>query len=260
VSNAKAYSRADLVEYYARLTDLQRPEESILNALLPDLSRMTMLDVGIGGGRTTLHFAKWVKQYVGIDYSPEMIAACQRRFAQYPQNVSFTVGDARSMHMFGDHAFDFILFSFNGIDSVSHGERLQVLEEIRRVGKPSGIFCFSSHNLQSLSRKFALKHQFSRSPERSLQRTVRWLFVRFVYNRHISGQQLRDATHTIINDGAHNYRLCTYYIKPSAQLEQLATYFSDVRVFSLSSGKEVHRGRELDCIDDDWLYYLCVIK
>jgi ubiquinone/menaquinone biosynthesis C-methylase UbiE len=260
VSNATAYSQRDFVDYYAQLTDLQRPEESILNTLLPNLSCMNMLDIGIGGGRTTLHFAKWTKSYVGIDYSPEMIAACERRFAHYPQNISFKVGDARSMHMFGERMFDFILFSFNGIDSVSHSERLQVFEEIRRVGKPGGLFCFSSHNFQSLRKKFALTKQFSRSPERSLQKTIRWLFVKFVYNRHINERQLRAAPYTIINDGAHDYRLCTYYIKPATQLEQLAKHFCDVRIFSLSSGQEVPQGKELHGIDDDWLYYLCVIK
>ena len=75
---------------------------------------MKMLDIGVGGGRTTLHFAPLVKEYVGIDYSQNMIKACQERFAQ----VSFQTADARSMGIFKDSTFDFILFSYNGIDYI----------------------------------------------------------------------------------------------------------------------------------------------
>ena len=260
MDNAQAYSAEDLVEFYTQKTDLQRPEECILNLLLPDLPHMTMLDIGIGGGRTTLHFAKWVKRYVGIDYSPVMIAACQQRFARYPQHVSFAVSDARSMSAFNDRMFDFILFSFNGIDYVSHEERLQVFAEVQRVGKPGGYFCFSTHNLQSLQKKFALKHQFSRSPEKSLRKAIRWFFVRFVYNRYITTKLLYNVPYAIVNDGSYDYRFKTYYIKPLSQVEQLLKHFSNIRAYSLSSGQEVNPTRELPFLDDESVYYLCGIR
>ena len=258
--NDDAYKTRSLVEFYSQLTDLQRPEESILNALLPDISRMVMLDVGVGGGRTTLHFAKWVNQYVGIDYSKEMIAACQQRFSPYPRHISFKVGDARSLRMFDENTFDFVLFSFNGIDSVSHTERLLIFEEIQRIGKPGGIFCFSTHNLQSIDKKFDLKHQFSRNPERLVRKITRWFSVRFVYNRHVNTKQLKKSQYAIINDGAHHYQLKLYYIKPAAQIEQLAECFKNIQVYSLVSGAKVYEEAELRCIDDDWLYYSCIIR
>ena len=258
--NDDAYKTRGLVEYYSQLTDLQRPEESILNVLLPDLSRMVMLDSGIGGGRTTLHFAQWVNQYVGIDYSKEMIAACKKRFSRYPKHVSFKVGDARSMQMFDENTFDFVLFSFNGIDYVSHAERIQILKEIQRVGKSGGKFCFSTHNLLSINKKFDLKHQLSRNPERFIQKATRWFLLRFVYNRHSSKKQLKESQYAIINDGAHHYQLRTYYIKPAAQLEQLAECFKNIQVYSLVSGAKVYEEAELRCIDDDWLYYSCIIR
>jgi len=260
VTNADAYKTQDVVAYYSHLTDLQPPEESILNKLLPDLSRMAMLDIGVGGGRTTLHFAKWVKQYIGMDCSEEMVAACQTRFSRYPGHLSFMVADARSMPMFADRTFDLILFSFNGIDYVSHNERLRVLEEVHRVGKSGGFFCFSTHNIQSVSKKFALKHQRSRSLKRFIGKMGRWFLVRFVYNRHLGSTELNEARCATINDGAFRYQFRTHYIRPSAQLEQLTKYFTDVRIYSLADGKEVHQETELHRIDDDWLYYLCVIR
>jgi hypothetical protein len=59
----------------------------------------------------------------------------------------------------------------------------------------------------------------------------------------------------IVNDGAHECRLQTYYVSPSVQLAQLQPAFGDARVFA-RSGQEVSR-EQLESIDDDWLYFLC---
>src|SRR2546423_13692484 len=117
---------------YARQSNLYPPEETILRFMLPILPRTRMLDLGVGGGRTTLHFAKWAREYIGTDYSENMIGECRRRFSAYPDHISFAVCDARSMEMFASGFFDFVLFSFNGIDYVAHADRLKILKEIRR--------------------------------------------------------------------------------------------------------------------------------
>src|SRR5205809_745633 len=120
IDNQYVYHRSKVAAQYSQQSYLEPSEEIILHLLLPDLPNARMLDLGVGGGRTTLHFAKWAKEYVGADYSPSMIAQCQRRFSGYPAHLSFRVCDARSMGMFETGSFDFTLFSFNGIDSVSH--------------------------------------------------------------------------------------------------------------------------------------------
>ena len=38
-----------------------------------------MLDIGVGTGRTTMHFAGLVKEYVGVDYSSALIQACPEK-------------------------------------------------------------------------------------------------------------------------------------------------------------------------------------
>jgi ubiquinone/menaquinone biosynthesis C-methylase UbiE len=185
---------------------------------------MKMLDIGVGGGRTTGHFAPLVKSYIGIDYAEEMIAACKLRYLDFAR-VSFAVCDARAMRIFADHAFDFILFSFNGIDYIPHRDRVRVFAEIRRVGRPGALFYFSTHNLQALEDSA-------------------------VHNR---------IAYALINDGVHHGRLETCYVRPPDQLKQLQALFEDVRVYSLSTGQVIHNQSDLEANDEAWLYYSCLI-
>ena len=162
--NRDVYSSQNVVRHYAQLKLLQPAEQAVLTRLNPQLAQMKMLDIGVGGGRTTHHFHQRVGDYVGIDYAAEMIAACRQRFADGSPPLALEVGDARDMGDFPDQSFDLILFSFNGIDYISHADRLRVLKEIHRVGKPGGYFCFSSHNLQGIERAFDWRSQLQLNP------------------------------------------------------------------------------------------------
>ncbi|MEM8781057.1 MAG: class I SAM-dependent methyltransferase, partial [Cyanobacteria bacterium P01_G01_bin.49] len=165
-SNQKIYSMPGIVRYYTQLNRLQPAEKVMLHLLQNQLSTMTMLDIGVGGGRTAKHFSHRVGKYIGIDYCPEMISACQQRFSglDNQKSILFEVVDARNLSKFEDNYFDLILFSFNGIDYISHGDRVTVFEEIRRVGKTDGYFCFSSHNLQGIEQAFNWKKHLSFNP------------------------------------------------------------------------------------------------
>ncbi|HWO41630.1 MAG TPA: class I SAM-dependent methyltransferase [Candidatus Eisenbacteria bacterium] len=79
--NNQVWRDPAVVAEYARAADLQPAERTVLALLEPALASMDMLDIGVGGGRTALHFAHRMRLYVGIDYSPEMIAACRARLA-----------------------------------------------------------------------------------------------------------------------------------------------------------------------------------
>ena len=61
--------------------------------------------------------------------------------------------DARDLSAFADESFDFVLFSYNGLDCVGHADRLQVLAEVHRVVRPGGVFMFSSHNIDWVYRR-----------------------------------------------------------------------------------------------------------
>ncbi|MEA5533683.1 class I SAM-dependent methyltransferase [Crocosphaera sp. XPORK-15E] len=257
-TNQTTYQANDIVSYYAQLSQLQPAEATILNLLKGQLSSMTMLDIGVGGGRTTKYFARLVKQYIGIDYSAEMIAACQQKFSN-DSSILLEVGDARDLSRFNDNYFDFILFSFNGIDYMSHADRLQVFQEISRVGKPGGYFFFSTHNLQGIEREFNWQNHLNINPILTYVNLVMFAFLRF-FNRPLTYQQLHNYPYAIIRDESHNFRLKTYYIRPIEQIKQLQGIFNDIKVYSWKTGQEITNKQHLCSNIDMWLYYLCLIK
>jgi ubiquinone/menaquinone biosynthesis C-methylase UbiE len=258
VRNEDVYRLPGVAAVYARESTLFPPEEAILHLLLPELRAVRMLDLGVGGGRTTLHFAKCVREYIGVDCSESMIRESKSRFATYPDPLSFIVCDARSLQMFAPESFDFILFSLNGIDSVNHSDRLTILKEIRRVGKRGGWFCFSSHNLNFSAQLFELRRMISLNPKFAKRTAIR-LVLRFIYNWRVRAATVSRSQYMLISEWAHSRRVITYYVRPEEQLRQLSDNFTDVRVFSFASGSEIVGHVELRNAQDMCLYYLCRI-
>jgi ubiquinone/menaquinone biosynthesis C-methylase UbiE len=212
-----------------------------------------MLDLGVGGGRTTLHFAPLVKDYVAVDYSEKMVAACQSRFRESFPKSSFLQVDACSMPMFADGAFDFALFSYNGLDYVAGHQRQKALREIGRVLRRGGNFAFSSHNLNAL--RFRLKPQFWKHPKK-LAAQLMWKARFRKHNRDIRDVWTNDRA--VVNDGAVEFRLNTYYLEPETQINDLEEAgFSDVRAFSLAGGEILSSAESLQENTEDWIYYLC---
>ena len=164
--------------------------------------------------------------------------------------------DVRNLEIFKDNSFDFILFSFNGIDYISHDERLKVLEEIRRILKPEGYFCFSTHNLQSIHKIFDLKQQLSFQPGLP-KKMIRWFLLRYIYNNKVNIRKLKEFQFAVFNDGAERFGVQTYYIKPAEQIKQLQPDFKNIRLFLFNSGSEIDDRTDINSINDDWLYFLC---
>ena len=155
--------------------------------------------------------------------------------------------------MFANESFDFILFSFNGIDYIPHEDRLIALQEIKRVCKKGGFFCFSAHNLQHVDR--ILKIEPSANPIRMLWNLSGYLLIR-ILNKSI--KKLEREKYAIIKDAGHRFRSRTYYIKPQEQIKQLEeTGYKNIRVYSLSDGQEIVDQDKLSDTSDGWLYYLC---
>jgi ubiquinone/menaquinone biosynthesis C-methylase UbiE len=258
-ANQTTYQAADVVGYYAQLQQLQPAEATILALLKPELATMTMLDIGVGAGRTTTHFAKAVANYHGIDYSAAMIAACQARFPQKSATMTFAVGDARDLRPVADDSCDFILFSYNGIDTVSESDRAIVFQEVQRVGRSGGYFGFSSHNLTAFEPAFDWRRQRSWNPGKAYVNLVMSGILHFV-NRPIGLKQIQTVNHAILRDESHNFRLKQYYIRPEAQIQQLQAGFHDVQVYSWKSGLALATEADRAACTDQWLYYLCRIN
>jgi ubiquinone/menaquinone biosynthesis C-methylase UbiE len=257
--NEQVYEDQNVVSEYLHAKYLIPPEQTIINDLADQLPGMSMLDIAVGGGRTTYHFAGRVKNYVGTDYSAKMIEACEERFKGHADNISFKVADMRHLDIFPEHAFDFILISFNAISVLSHEDRLATLKQIRRIGKPGGYFCFSAHNLQWTYNVFSLTGQISwLHPKHTYWNLLKWYALR----RHNVGSTIRNRknmAHAIVNDGAHDFRLEHYYLTPAEQLLQLRDDFTHIRVFA-RDGHEISNPDEIKNNRDGYLYYLCTIS
>ncbi len=245
------YGSEGVVSAYAQRSDLQPPEARILEQLGPRLAGASMLDIGVGGGRTTVHFAPLVSEYIGIDYAQQMVDACNQRFDGTLAHARFEQCDARDLSRFASDSFDFVLFSYNGIDYIDHQGRLRALREIERVLKRDGLLCFSSHNTGSIRKLFELRHQLSANPRELIENLARWARLRRRHSR-ADVAELSRSEHCTFFDGYRD----TYYVDPKAQLRQLAEGFRDPTVFSLDSGR-VYGPAELGRATDYWLYFLC---
>ncbi|HOF00115.1 MAG TPA: class I SAM-dependent methyltransferase [Spirochaetota bacterium] len=238
------------ISRYANDADMQKPEVEIFNSLQNELKEARLLDIGIGGGRTTLYLKDKVKDYVGIDYSSKMIETTKNRIPEISNKVF--VCNVIDMSTFSDNQFDIVFFSFNGLDYLQTiEERILALNEIYRVLKKGGKFIFSSHNLQDNSLfNFSLKKQ---SLIKTIEHIVK-IFYRIVSNNK---KTIMNSNYSYIKDGGHFFKLRNFYIKPLFQIEQLKDNgFLETKIFSLTSGKEVVSN--FDKIKDPWLYYLTV--
>jgi len=138
------YQSPSVVSEYARQSELQPAEQELFAKHLR--RDMSILDIGVGGGRTTPYLAGLTDRYVGIDYSEAMVDACRSRFP----DQRFEWGDASDLTRFADGSFDAVIFSFNGIDTLGADGRSRCLSEIARVLTDGGVFIFSSHNARRL--------------------------------------------------------------------------------------------------------------
>lgn len=142
--NVAAYSGEDAVATYREnaVTDGLFPHEAdVLDRYFTDRDAR-VLDVGCGAGRTTVELDRRGHDVVGVDVSEAMVEAAR---AQFP-DLDVAVGDATDLQ-FDDGQFDYVLFSYCGIDYVHpESERLRALAEVRRVLRDGGYFAFSTHN------------------------------------------------------------------------------------------------------------------
>lgn len=255
-TNRKTYESRTVVDYYANYSGLQQPERIILEELKTELAQMKMLDIGVGTGRTTSFFSPLVKEYVAIDYSENMIDAFRKKFAHDKSIAATMVCDARSMDVFDDNYFEFILFSFNGIDCLNYKERLTFLTEVSRIGVKNGLFCFSTHNLQGISKLYRIKPTLH--PYHLWNRFIFLLRILLLngFPSHLKAKNI-----AFIKDGAHDFGLTLCYIRPREQIRQLEdSGFEDVRLFPLHAVCEESDRDLLEDILDPWIYYLCKLS
>jgi ubiquinone/menaquinone biosynthesis C-methylase UbiE len=185
--------------------------------------------------------------YVGLDYSARMIETCKQRYPGF----AFVQGDATELSLFGDASFEFVVFSYNGIDTMSHASRLKVLREVFRVLCPQGSFAFSSHSIDYRNIALWFDRRLSLLAPASLRKHAKNLIGYLQVRRH----QIRTSDHAILSDPRAGYRQMTYFISRSSQVAQLeAAGFEEVAILSWD-GRLV----DADTLDRDSMafYYIC---
>jgi SAM-dependent methyltransferase len=225
--NREVFSHRESLEQYSRLW-LFPAERRILERYWSRAG--SVLDMGCGCGRTS-HFLKEMGHRVtAIDIVPEMLEIARNLVP----GVDFRWMDACDLE-FGRASFDYVLFSYNGIDCIHPEEkRMACLREIHRVLRPGGILVFSTHNAMSVKDLFP---------------TNRFRLRNLLLNLR-KGRLLQP------------YRLEAH---PSGVLELYATTLyrqrRDLRAMGFRTlkvyGQDGSENAVRICLFDLWIYYVC---
>ena len=220
--NKNFYAQA--LSYY-RNFQLNLNEIRILKKFYKDWHNTRMLDIGIGCGRTSYTFSALCKNYVGIDYVPEMIEDCINKFEDDP-DVNFIACDARELSKYKIGTFDFILFSMNGIDSVGYKDRIIILNEIFNVLNETGHLFFSFHSINSLPLKRPYPTFDTRNILKSiyncLEHTIYLIKLKNVY-KNTNIEVLKHGEYAELYDFVHNFKhkMKITYLNPMHQIKIL---------------------------------------
>lgn len=191
-------------------------------ALATDGNRM--LDIGIGGGRTTA-LMRDRGSYIGIDYTAEMVEVAR---ANHP-GLDLRHMDARDLGAFPDGSFDLVTFSYNGIDSVDPKGRMAIMHEVARVLVPGGLFVFSTFHMgwTGFSTLPDYRHiEWTIDPLRLGFRLFRYIeggILKAVRTRRHAALELRAEDHAILMHGAHDFGImvhATTYSHLTGQLDE----------------------------------------
>lgn len=247
------YNTPRAVGVYARRAGLTRGEVAIVARLRDRLEAMDALDIGVGAGRAVQPIASLARSYVGIDFAPAMIEICRGRFPA----LDFRVADGADLSVFADASFDFVFFSFNGIDCVSPAQRAKILLETWRVLRPGGQFAFASHNAGFLAPLGARAWLSLASRPVLAARVLRRKLGARLIRRGIA--PVGDDTATAVTERQHGIDVPVIYMRPDAQIAALgALGFIDIVILSDMTGEEARAANSLPRSTDAWLYYLCV--
>jgi ubiquinone/menaquinone biosynthesis C-methylase UbiE len=244
------------VASYLVYDEINAAEQVVFSKIGEQYKDKAILDVGVGGGRTTAALTKISANYIGVDYVPEMVAACRARFP----HVRFEQVDARSMPQFADRSFDVIVFACNGVSMVDHSGRLAILKEMRRLLAVGGVFMFSTYNRNSAEYErgfstpdfMATKNpiKYAVRGVRFVANTVYGLFNRLRYRRF----EIRTEEYAMINDRCHDYATMLYYITAENQIRQLKSVgFESLPLIYDSVG----RLADPACRNDSLTYLVC---
>ena len=107
--------------------------------LLKKRGAKRILDLGCGDGLTLAFLAGKGFDVTGIDYSEIGLANARKRLAETGKSAKLIVGDIYAPLPFADGAFDAVI-AYQVINHNRIGEIRKLLQEIKRILKPGGLF------------------------------------------------------------------------------------------------------------------------
>ena len=124
-------------------------ERTIHLKLFGDLKGKKLLDLGCGGGQTSVFFAKKGATVTGIDFSQKQIDFAKELAEEEKLKISFLQGKIENLSVFKGCTYDLI----NSSHAIHYVRNLQeCFDEAFRVLKPGGKFVFSvSHPLNHIT-------------------------------------------------------------------------------------------------------------
>jgi SAM-dependent methyltransferase len=249
--NARVYGNRDVARTYDHAT-LRPAEVMLLLRYQSAFLGRSVLDLGVGAGRTAHYLTKCAERYVGIDLSDAMLTLCRRRFP----GARLLKGDIRDLTILDGERFDFILASYTILDELSHVERVGVLRDLRGRLSPDGILAFSSHNRAWDSYSGTPTLQRSRNPI-TQARLLSEHVIAVRNHRRMRPLQETNDTYELRNDISHSWRALHYYIDRRAQEAQLNDLGLELRLVLTLSGESLDAG-DMGTFSSE-LYYVCAL-
>jgi SAM-dependent methyltransferase len=239
-NNKQVYENRRVVGWYrAAIEKGLTPPERFCLSFANGGPETSVLDVGVGAGRTTGPLREMFGHYVGFDYSERMVEAAR---ASFP-GVDFRVMDARDMRF--EEKFDCIVFSYNGIDVIDFRERPLVFASVAKLLKDDGVFIYSTKSLaykrvKSWQNSFFVREMF---------KNWRWV-VQSIPNRLRSyGKQHATGAYARVNDPSEVFRLVVTYTDVEKELALLESYGFN-RLATVGQWKDAEGYDE----NDEWVY------
>ena len=128
----------NICENFDKKTFETKKDSMIFELKIPMSQNDVVLDLACGIGRTCRWVAPKVKQYVGVDFIPEMIKKAHNYNKQY-ENAKFYVNDGITLDMFDNETFD-VVYCEIAFQHMLKNVQESYIKEIHRVLKNNGRF------------------------------------------------------------------------------------------------------------------------
>ena len=146
-SNQKSYENEEAKEVYTRNFKLWDSEKYYIEKCFPLKGKI--LDIGVGGGRTTINLLNMGYEVYGVDISESLLKETERNIklkCKKDVNYKLINGDISNLE-FENNFFDGIVFSYNGIDYIqSKLKRKEFLSKSYSWLKKDRHLIYTTHN------------------------------------------------------------------------------------------------------------------